>query len=243
MLLQVGRSGIVSRNQLCEFLTPRDEKPNKKVLGNRLRRLEAHDLLQRLPGIRAAPDALYVLTRAGESYLPGAGEYLSHRGVAQHRQNWEHWIEINHIHLAFRKAWRFITWEYESQIRTRSDCGDRPYQKEYDAVITLVGQDDLLSVALEYERTPKSAPRYEQIRQNLESETQIDACLYIVPAPQLKAALSNAFEKAHKPIYIGSYQDFRHDPMEAKVFYPRLSYELPFLEMLQMVEERKRRAA
>ena len=249
LLQQILHCGVVSRPQLYQFrcLSSESKPINKKVYGNRLRLLEQHHLVRRFTGAPGRSEDLFVITLHGVNFLLENGEYYSGRGVhlailGQEKEEWRHWIKLNEIWLAFLRLPfpMFLGWEPESVIRSRADSKDQAYAKEYDAVVTLLVEDQILRMAIEYEQTQKSEARYREIGKDLEKETLVDAILYVVPGNHLKVLLSSVFQEARQSIYIGFLQELEKEPLTATITGTRYATDSKFSDVLEVLAQVKR---
>jgi hypothetical protein len=80
--------------------------------------------------------------------------------------------------------------------------------KDYDAVVSVRLDGHEYRFALEYERTPKAKPRYQAIRNRIETETEFRHFLYLVPNYDLLLFLVRAVEGCQRPVYFGLRKDF-----------------------------------
>lgn len=73
-------------------------------------------------------------------------------------------------------------------------------------MVRLAGRD--CRFALEYERTPKAARQYFDIRQRIEQETSIEHFLYIVPNHDLLWFVADRLSGCRRPVYVGLLREF-----------------------------------
>src|ERR1017187_6084261 len=91
----------------------------------------------------------------------------------------------------------------------RSELTGFGYAKDYDAVITIHSDGEESTFALEYERQPKAANRYWQVRQAIEKERQVRCFLYLTPSYELLSYVAGFFDRCAKAVYFGVLEDFR----------------------------------
>ena len=93
-------------------------------------------------------------------------------------------------------------------LRDAQDLTANGYWKYYDAVVVvrLAGQD--CTFALEYERTPKAARHYFDIRQRIEQEVSVAHFLYLVPNYDLLWFVADRLSECKRAIYVGLLQEF-----------------------------------
>jgi len=106
------------------------------------------------------------------------------------------------------------------------------YAKDYDAVITVHSDGGDSTFALEYERHPKAANRYWQVRQALEKERQVKCFLYLAPSYELLSYVAGFFDRCAKAVYFGVLEDFRQHGVNANVLDSRRTLSFPLRAML-----------
>lgn len=94
---------------------------------------------------------------------------------------------------------------------------EEPYQKDYDALVTISLGNQLYDFALEYERTLKSSKRYERILEALEAENQVDCILYLTADPVLLRTLIPRLTPITKNIAFTTAQAVREQSLAATV--------------------------
>jgi hypothetical protein len=124
---------------------------------------------------------------------------------------------LNEIQLALKRTGLLVHWMPETEIRSRNDLASNGYWKYYDAVVVvrLGGQDRRF--ALEYERTPKAARHYFNVRQRIEQETSIAHFLYLVPNHDLLAFVANGFSECRRAVYVGLLREFLQQTLALSV--------------------------
>ena len=176
LLRRVLHSGFITHGQLFEFLKLDYCVSSRNAFNNRVLRLVKHGLLIRREP-RPSTMKLSIWFRRPEpqnwrvavnSFVHASGPGRSDRA----HSSLHHSLELNEIHLALKRTGSLIYWTPETEIRSRNDLTSQGYWKYYDAVVVvrLAGHD--CKFALEYERTPKAARHYFDIRQRIEQETR-----------------------------------------------------------------------
>ena len=212
LLRQVLHSGFVTHSQLREFMRLDYCASSRNAFSNRVLRLVNQGLLIRheLPFIKR--EVVYSVSEAGASELAGKGE--CHARAADHLKSGNgqgrlhHFLDVNEIHLALKRTGTLVYWTPETEIRSRNDLTTAGYWKYYDAVVVvrLAGQD--WRFALEYERTPKAARQYINVRQRIEQETSIGHFLYLMPNYDLLWFVADKLSECRRAVHFGLLKDF-----------------------------------
>jgi len=115
---------------------------------------------------------------------------------------------LNEIHLALKRTGALVYWMPEIEIRSRNDLTESGYWKYYDAVVVvrLAGED--CKLALEYERTPKAARYYADVRERIERESAIAHFLYLVSNHDLLRFVAEKLSPCRSQVYFGLIRDF-----------------------------------
>jgi Replication-relaxation len=240
LLRQVLHSGLVTHNQLFDFLRLDYSASSRNSFNNRVHRLVKHGLLvrQEMPFVNR--EVVYTVSPAGASELVGRGEHYvppARKGRWSSAQSsLHHSLELNEIHLALKRSGTLVYWMPETEIRSRNDLTDSGYWKYYDAVVTvrLAGQD--YKFALEYERTPKAARKYGGIRDRIEQETSIAHFLYLVPNRDLLCFVADMMAGCKRAVYFGLFGEFLKETLTLPV---RRSGSLVSITLDSMLTQRK----
>ena len=212
LLRQVLHSGFITHSQLFEFLRLDYCVSSRNAFNNRVLRLVKHGLLTRCERTFLNHEALYSMSEAGASELASRGEQFVRASVKGRSDrapsSLHHWLELNEIHLALKRTGSLIYWMPETEIRSRNDLTSQGYWKYYDAVVVvrLGGQD--CKFALEYERTPKAARHYFDIRQRIEQEVSVAHFLYLVPSYDLLWFVADRLSECRRAVHIGLLREF-----------------------------------
>ncbi len=212
VLRQVLHSGFITHSQLFEFMRLDYCVSSRNAFNNRVLRLVRHGLLIRRERPCVNREGVYSVAEAGALELAGSGEPFAHsspqgRSSSAHRLVY-HSLELNEIHLALKRTGSLVHWMAETEIRSRNDLTLHGYWKYYDAVVVvrLAGRD--CKFALEYERTPKAARHYFDIRQRIEQEVSVDHFLYLVPNYDLLWFVADRLSECRRPVYVGLLREF-----------------------------------
>src|SRR6267142_3731047 len=212
LLRQVLHSGFVTHSQLSEFLRLDHCASSRNAFSNRVLRLVEHGLLIRheLPFVNR--EIVYSVSETGASELVGKAECqassVEHLKLGNGPNHLHHSLELNEIHLALKRTGTLLYWTPETEIRSRNDLTTAGYWKYYDAVVVvrLAGQD--CRFALEYERTPKAARQYANVRQRIEHETSIAHFLYLMPNYDLLWFVADKLSECTRAVHFGLFKDF-----------------------------------
>ena len=221
LLRQVLHSAFITHNQLFEFLRLDYCVSSRNAFNNRVLRLVKHGLLIRRERSVVNHDAVYSVSEAGVLELEGRGEMFEHSSPKDRSDNanrlLHHSLELNEIHLALKRTGSLVYWMPETEIRSRNDLTSQGYWKYYDAVVVvrLAGRD--CKFALEYERTPKAARHYFDIRQRIEQEASIAHFLYLVPNYDLLWFVADKLSECRRAVYVGLLREFLQQTLMSSV--------------------------
>jgi hypothetical protein len=231
----LAESRHATRSQLIQFVQNYYCEFNWPVFNWRIRRMVDAGLVrkQALPMLNG--DVLYSITRAGFHALEGLGTF--HLGATfdrepeVHRSQIPHALEVNSIRLALMGTRKLRDWTPESYIRALNLLPTSAYAKVYDAIATVLIDDNEIKFAIECERTPKTPAKYQRIREAIESERRLNAFLYLVPSYQLLYALQHAFSGTNRLVLFGMLDEFKQRAFASRV---RTAYhrEAPLEDML-----------
>jgi len=210
LLRRVLHCVFVTSAQLYEFLKLDYCASSRRAFDNRIRRLLAHELLQRREIPTMSRGVVYSISRAGASEMIGRGEYYC--GSAEKAEpasgHVQHALELNDIHLALKRTGMLVRWTPESDIRSRNEFTGIGYVKDYDAAVAVRIDSHEYRFALEYERTPKAKGRYVDIWRRIEAEGEFRHFLYLVPNHDMLALLIRQFQDCHRSVHFGLKKDF-----------------------------------
>lgn len=210
LLRRVLHCSFVTADQLFQFQRLDYCASSHKAFDNRLRRLQAHGLLDRHEIPTMSGGVVYSISPAGASELISRGEYYSGPtdSSRNHNANVRHALELNDIHLALKRTGELVRWTPESDIRSRNELTNIPFVKDYDATVATRIEGREYQFALEYERTPKAKRHYFAIRTRIEAETEFEHFLYLVSNHDLLSFLLGEFRDCKRAVYFGLRTDF-----------------------------------
>jgi hypothetical protein len=225
LLLYARNCKAISHQQLFEFLQQDGVETSRNAYDWRVRRLLKRHYLELVTSTRWRGFSVYSITRDALLELESVGQYAvafnSATPRGRRKASVYHALELNAIRLALRKQGLLADWKTEMQVVSFNMVAEHPYQKNYDAIVTLAVGDQLHEFALEYERTLKSVRRYEKILEALEDEHQVGCILYLTADPVLLQALIPRLIPINKSIAFTTATAVRERALAAPVLaYP-----------------------
>jgi hypothetical protein len=218
VLRTVYNAGHLTFDQLYAATFPYVESKNRRDgLSWRVRRLVEHGFLD-----ARVVDGLGLVLSLGESgelYLQSQPGMIVERrtrakGSNLRSQMW-HDVELFGIRLELQRAGVALTWQSEAEVRAQNRVASLRFAKEYDAVVTFHSDDLSAEIALEFERTMKSADAYARIFAQLETETLLTRFLFLAPDGQAQLLLRDAAPAKCPRIYVAITNEFRAQPETA----------------------------
>ena len=219
LLRQVVHSKFITHDQLFEFMILGSYENKRPSFNWRVRRLVEHGFLER-----------YYLPEISKKYLYRIGarsacfsEFATLLPVSSRKPvvaslTCTHSIELNEIHLSLARQLGLLKqWVSETAIVSQNVLTTSGYAKDYDAVVTVRLGEITSTFALEYERTPKRKSAYMEIRERLQSETQIERFLYLAATRNLLSFLIHCFANLPCRLYLGLSDLFLASPMDTPV--------------------------
>jgi hypothetical protein len=186
LLALIRNATFISHGQLIKLAMHYKIKAHPDAVRKRIVRYFEDDLVRLVPGV-APYRGIYQITRAGlqalESFGLGLSSISSESEKLPSAVQATHFLDLNEVRVAFLADSILSSgaWLSDPEIKDRNTAPHVvPYAKDYDAVLRLKdtsGQEFL--VGIEYERTQKTALRYEEIGQVIETEKQLCCVLYI----------------------------------------------------------------
>ena len=231
LLEQVLRSRHATHDQLWQFFQLRTREKRRRIFNWRVLRLVQHGLITRIKVKYAQRGWVYAISEAGAAYLAGKGDGAALVASKAFKQLDDpvvlHSLDLNDIHLTLMRSGELVRWKSELEILCLNELTGFGYAKDYDAVITIHSDGEDWTFALEYERHPKAANRYGQVRQALEKERQVRAFLYLAPSYELLCYVAGFFDRCAKAVYFGVLEDFRQHGLDVKVLDSRRTRSFP----------------
>jgi hypothetical protein len=231
LLEQVLRSRHASHGQLWQFLQIKTREHRRRIFNWRMLRLVRHGLVTRLDMKHEGREWIYAISQTGAAYLAGKGDGAALVASKAYKQLDDpvvlHSLDINDVHLTLLRSGELVRWRSELEILCLNELTGFGYAKDYDAVVTVHTAGEDSTFALEYERHPKAAIRYGQIRQALEKERQVNCFLYLVPSYELLSYVAGFFDRCPRSVCFGVLEEFRQYGLDTKVLDSRRTVSFP----------------
>jgi hypothetical protein len=239
LLLYVRNSNFISHDQLFEFVHQDCVEWSRSAYNWRVQRLLRRHYLEPVTTMRWQGCAVYTVTRDALTELESFGHCAVAFNSATRRRRDQatvyHALELNAIRLAFGAKGVLHEWKTEMQVGSFNMVAKNPYQKDYDALVTLLVGDQWYDFALEYERTLKSVKRYEKILEALENEYQVDCILYLTADPVLLRTLVPRMRPVTKSIAFTTARAVREQSLAAPLLaYPGPDYHITLEQFLRL---------
>jgi len=184
LLEQVLRSRHATHDQLWQFFQLKARENRRRIFNWRMLRLVQHGLITRLNVKCAKRGWVYAISEAGAAHLAGNGDGAALVASKAFKQLDDpvilHSLDLNDVHLTLIRCGELVRWKSELEILCLNELTGFGYAKDYDAVITIHSDGEDSTFALEYERQPKAANRYWQVRRAMEKERQVRCFLYVL---------------------------------------------------------------
>jgi hypothetical protein len=215
LLQRIFRSEFVTHSQLFELTQLETPERSRDGFNWRLRRLASHGLVRKQVAACANGVPMYSVSSSGFDMLSEHGEISSIRGdqFARWQELQEsrssHALGLNEIHLALRRSNALVRWIPGTEIQAENDLTRMGYGKDYDAVILLRKDGNILSFALEYERTRKTERRYKEILLAFQADRRVEQLVYIVTHEHLRTFLRNCFVHTKRRIIVVLEPEFQ----------------------------------
>ena len=206
LLRQVLDCQFITHGQLWEFLKGSGAEYSRDSFCWRVRRLVEHGFLNRHRFAMVDREFIYSVANAGVTYLQNRGAFYSGPAdgprITPDGHGVAHAIALNRIRLQLLRNECLCLWQSEVEIRSHNELTKQPYQKDYDAIVTLRVGVKTARLGLEYERTPKAWAAYMEIRKAIEKEAQLDRFLYVTTNSHIQEFLKQCFWQIHRRVYI-----------------------------------------
>ena len=218
VLRKAFQGGHVTASQLYRALNPVFDRRQWKSFVRRLGHLSERNFLVRSV-VDAMPEPVFALGEEGarslQGRLPTAIEAGARIGRCMNRDHIWHDVELFEMHLKLRQTGAVISWMFEPEIRADNELTSFGYAKDYDAIVTLRCAGKTGTVALEYERTPKSTKEYQRIAAALNVESRIHSVIYAVPNVQMESFLLHGLRGSRCRILVCQASQFAASPGDA----------------------------
>ncbi|HMG84585.1 MAG TPA: hypothetical protein VK574_02515 [Terracidiphilus sp.] len=237
VLLHVRNSRAICFDQLRELLSREMLAAIVRSLRWRVTRLEKVGLIARLNGQRFLGKPVYGITQQGLECLESRGHYLvslpSDTEQILHPSKVAHALELVNIRLALARSGLLRSWKSDVEITSRNLVAANGTTKDYDAVAAIEVDGCTRSIGIEYERSAKSASRYDAIREALDRDKTSDTVLYLTASDDILYLLAMELRATRRRIGFALSETFRHSLLETRTLTNTESSEIvPFRELL-----------
>jgi len=217
----VADARYITQTQLFQLARSKAVEFDRPVFNWRVRRLVNSGLLRKQIVPYLGADALYSITRAGILALERMGIMYLGGYVEREKDPTEvqipHVLEMNRIRLALERSHSLVNWIPEVMVRVLNLSPTLGYAKAYDAVATVRTSGGHAEFAIEYERTLKSAQKYEKILEAIDGERRLRTILYLAPSFEILFSLRSCFERARHDILFALVNEFERDVLATEV--------------------------
>lgn len=224
LLRQVLHCEFVSRSQLFKLLNLSHHEQDQDSFNWRVRRLLKHEYLLKHKSPMGRGEVVYSAAKNAVMLAQATGEHCLDGDRVSVQTRFQsrilHSLGINDIHLGFLRTDLFVRWIYATEIRSQNELTDFGYAKDYDAVVTIRSAGTDHRVALEYERSPKTAAYYTALAETLGRESRVTHVLYLMSNSDLLRYVSRFFSKSRASVRFGLVNDWLANLFEMRVFDP-----------------------
>lgn len=219
VLLHIRNARAISFRQLRQLLLFEGVEKSRRSADWRVTRLQQHGFIERIEQDRFRGDPFFIITPVGLRVLESRDHYLvSLPATAErilHSSQIPHALELVRVRLALSQHGILKSWLSELEVSSRNVVLPKGEAKDYDAIAEIVVDDQLRTVGIEYERTPKGANRYKEIRQMLDQDGTVDVVLYLASDRNMLYLLADEMHVTRKRLGIALSESFRRDPLDA----------------------------
>jgi hypothetical protein len=221
VMTAVRNATFITYDQLWEELKDAKIEASKRSFNWRLQRLAAAGLVEKLPPKVPYKGAVYATTRSGLECLEACGHGLI--SLTSETQNLpkssqiQHYLELAEVHRALRNSGILRTWTGDVELRSINYSIDCPLAKDYDAIAEVELNARIHRIAIEYERTLKSAERYRELSATLHSEDQIAILVYLTSSLDLLYQIIGHFDVGGMTVAIAPSRAFCDNPLGCRL--------------------------
>lgn len=221
LMAAVRNATFIAQDQLWEEMEAAQIERSRRSFNWRLQRLTEAGLVNKLPPRVPYRGAVYAISRAGLECLEACGQGLvslsSDSKSLVNPSQMQHYLELAEVRRALRKSGLLQEWTGDVELRSINFSIDCPLAKDYDAIADLEIDDKPHRVALEYERTLKSAERYRNLSAVLENEDQVEILLYLTSSLELLYHLIGNFSEERITIAAAPSRAFCDNPLGCRL--------------------------
>lgn len=237
LLLQVRNSRFITHQQLFELMQLGASEYSRGSFNWRIQRLLESNYISICDGDFGYTATVYRIARPGLIQLEKHGHFAAvlNSGTAHLPllSQAHHALELKEVHVALARGNLLVSWQSEVETASSNTVSAAPLEKDYDAVVDVWNNDKIARFALEYERTLKSARRYEKIRHALEAESKLGCILYITAGEGIALHLAHELSGVPKRVAFATAPAFRKGLLDTMVVTHPTHAEVPFRDLLR----------
>jgi hypothetical protein len=221
LMAAVRNATFIAQDQLWEEMEAAQVERSRRSFNWRIQRLTEAGLVNKLAPRVPYRGAVYAISRPGLECLEACGQGLvslssDSRSLVNPSQM-QHYLELAEVRRALRKSRVLREWTGDVELRSINFSIDCPLAKDYDAIADLIIEDKRHRVAIEYERTLKSAERYRNLSAALENEDQVEILLYLTSSLDLLYQLIGHFSDERITIAVAPSRAFCENPLGCRL--------------------------
>jgi hypothetical protein len=218
----VRNATFIAQDQLWAEMEAAGVEHSRRSFNWRVQRLAQVGLVTKFPPRVPYKGAVFTITRSGLECLEACGHGLvsltsETQNLAKHSQA-QHYLELAEIRRAIRKSGILRDWTGDVELRSINFSIDHPLAKDYDAIADLEIGSVRHRVAIEYERTLKSAERYRNVSAALDDEDQVKILLYLTSSLDLLYQLIGHFGDERVMIIVAPSRAFCDNPLGCRLY-------------------------
>jgi len=219
-MLHIRNARAICFDQLCALLSIDGITASSRSIRWRVARIEKAGLIAKFSGQQHLSKPVLGITPLGLAFLESRGHYLlslpSTTDQILHPTQIPHALELVSIRLALANAGLLRSWKCELEVASRNLILESPTTKDFDAIAEIEADGDVHNVAIEYERSPKSATRYRAIREVLDKDQTTDTVLYLAASDDILYLLASEMSSSRKRIAFALSESFRRLLLETR---------------------------
>jgi hypothetical protein len=221
LMAAVRNATFIAQEQLWEEMEAAQVERSRRSFNWRLQRLTEAGLVNKLPPRVPYRGAVYAISRPGLECIEACGQGLvslssDSRSLVNPNQV-QHYLELAEVRRALRRGGVLREWTGDVELRSINFSIECPLAKDYDAIADLKIEDKCHRVAIEYERTLKSAERYRNLSAALENEDQVEILLYLTSSLDLLYQLIGHFSEERITIAVAPSRAFCDNPVGCRL--------------------------
>jgi hypothetical protein len=221
VMTAVRNATFITYDQLWEELKYAKIEASKRSFNWRLQRLARAGLVEQLPGKVPYKGAVYTITRSGLECLEACGHGLISLTSETHNlpktSQIQHYLELAEVRRALRNSGTLRAWTGDLELRSINYSIDCPLAKDYDAIAEVELNACIHRIAIEYERTLKSAERYRELSASIDNEDQIEILVYLTSSLDLLYQIIGHFDVSGMTVAIAPSRAFCDNPLGCRL--------------------------